>query len=306
MFWNASNCHDRSVNPTALTTSDAINLDFWRGLCPNLSINGLPSPESDFAFGNVSELLDDLRHEGYVSVSDVVPTEQVEVLRACIESLYERRIPVVFAFVYDELWSAFQGITIFLKASLGAGYRALPALWVWRLEASETASGWTPHRDRAAPTFDGDETPHSLTVWLALSDATPLNGCVYLVPSHLDDGFRQRVESGEGVRARDLQCIRALPATPGSMLAWNQAVIHWGGRASRRAGEPRVSASLEFQRGDKPPLDEPLLDASPELPFRERLALIGAMLLRYSSRFPLTEDMRGIAEALRGDSHLRV
>ena len=34
--------------------------------------------------------------------------------------------------------------------------------------------------------------------------------------------------------------VRA-PAGSGSLLAWNQAVLHWGGRASRLASGPRAS-----------------------------------------------------------------
>jgi hypothetical protein len=281
-----------------LTQSNAESPDFWRNLCPELRIQA-PLSRKAFEIDDVEELVQLLRFDGYVNVPGVVPPGEIAQLRACIECLHERRIPVVFAFVYDEFWLAFQGLTTFLRAALGEGYRALPDFWVWRVEPSERDGGWEPHRDCAAPTLDRDNSPHSLTVWLALSEVTPLNGCIYVLPAYLDDRFRRRVWDGdEELFVEDLQNIRALPAVPGSMLAWNHNLLHWGGRASRRAREPRLSAAFEFQRGDKPPFNQPLLDASHWPPFRERLGLIGKQVLQYRHMYTLTEDMQSIAESL--------
>jgi hypothetical protein len=292
--------HALLVPETALTQTEAESPDFWRNLRPELSIEA-SSPRPAFEIDDVEDLIEILRYDGYVNVPGLVPEPEIRPLRACIDCLHERRIPVVFAFVYDEFWRAFQGLAPFLQAALGGSYRALPDFWVWRVEPSDSESGWEPHRDCADPTVDKDNSPHSLTVWLALSDATPLNGCVYVLPAYLDDRFGRRVWDGdEELFVEDLQNVRALPALSGSMLAWNQNLLHWGGRASRRARAPRVSAAFEFQRSDKPPFNEPLLDASPAPPFRERLGLIGKQVLQYQHMYPLTRDLRRIAESLHG------
>ena len=50
----------------------------------------------------------------------------------------------------------------------------MPGFWAWYLPPSEDAAGWSPHRDRLQKALDDDNSPHVLTIWLALSDATPI------------------------------------------------------------------------------------------------------------------------------------
>ena len=148
------------------------------------------------------------------------PATGTFLLRATVENLNKRGIPLAFAFVYDEFWQAFQGISPLIEAALGTNYKALPDFWVWCVMPSEGSAGWGPHRDKVAPTLDRDNSPHTLTVWLPLSDATPLNGCIYMLPAHLDERFKRRIWSGEGNNVvTQPQDVRALPATAGSVLA---------------------------------------------------------------------------------------
>ena len=91
----------------------------------------------------------------------------------------------------------------------------------------------------------------------------------------------------------------ALPATAGSFLAWNQAVLHWGGRASRLATAPRISAAFEFQRADQPAFNRPLLNPARLPSFTERLGLIAKQVLQYRHMYPLSSDVEQIATNLR-------
>jgi hypothetical protein len=75
--------------------------------------------------------------------------------------------------------------------------------------------------------------------------------------------------------------------------------LHWGGRASSLALGPRASAAFEFQRGNKPPFNQPLLDPLRTPPFHERLGLIGKQVLQYQHMYPLTADIQLIAELLK-------
>ncbi len=285
--------------PLGVSAEEALNIEFWKGLEPSLCIeSGAPAPE--FQTPELEPQLARLRVEGYVNLPGVLPSELVQRLYAGVERLYQRGIPLPFTFVYDEFWHAFQGLQVFLEAVLGASYRALPDFWVWYVPASNNAAGWGPHRDKVGLCLDRDNSPHSLTVWLPFSDATPLNGCIYMLPAHLDERFKRRVWDGEGNNAvTQPQNIRALPASAGSVLAWNQAVLHWGGRASSLASGPRVSAAFEFQRGDKPPFNTPLLDPKKIPPFRQRLGLIGKQVLQYRHMYPLPSDVAKLAEMLR-------
>jgi hypothetical protein len=284
---------------TSFSAKDVENLAFWRALRPGLSIESV-EPTAKFEVPGLADLMAELRFEGYLNVPGVVPPEVFTALHACVKCLHERGIPLPFAFVYDQFWQLFQRLSGLLETILGTGYRALPDFWVWYVQPSEEAKGWGPHRDRVVPTVDRNNSPHSLTLWVAFSDATPLNGCIHLVPAHLDERFKQRFWDGEGnTYVTDLQNVRALPATAGSILAWNQNVLHWGGRASRKGSAPRASAAFEFQRGDRTPFNTPLLDPRQLPPFQKRLGLVGKQVLQYKHMYPLAPDIAAIAESLR-------
>jgi hypothetical protein len=243
-----------------------------------------------------------MRVEGYVNEPGVLPLEAIDALRIGIKILHEKGIPPVFGFVYDECWQIFQGLAPFLSAVLGPDYRLLPAFWIFYVEPMDAAAGWRPHRDLPDASIAADNMPDSLTIWLPLTHATPLNGCMYVLPMQWDDNFHRR-NTPEGMetvlQGAQLQNIRALPARSGSFLAWNQALFHWGGRASKMGTEPRCSISLEFQRGDRPPLNAPLIHPAQIPPFQSRLGLVGHMLQQYASfhRFDAPE-MRLLAAAL--------
>lgn len=249
--------------------------------------------------GDLDALFANLKREGYVQVPGALAESAIAPIRYAVSTLFQRGIPLAFAFVYDELWLAFQGLSQFLTSVLGEGYLALPDFWVWHVNPNENALGWGPHRDRLIPTIDADNSPQTLTVWLPFTDATPLNGCMYMLPAHLDDRFRQRRWDGkDNTVVHNPQDIRALPATAGSMLAWNQAVLHWGGRGSRLGTAARISAAFEFQRADRLPFNNPLLDPGRMPTFTERLGLIGKQVLQYRHMYPLTDDVAEIATSL--------
>lgn len=271
----------------------------WQARCPRLHVEG----DLDWSaqqFERIEELLGDLRVEGYVHVPDVLPPTVVEPLRDCIHLLHGSGIPLPFAFVYDEFWLVWLRVSRLIAAALGGDYRALPDFWAWYVAPDDQGAGWGPRRDRVQPALEPDNAPHSLTVWLPFSDAVPLNGCMYVLPAHLDERFRTRVFDGEGNNlVPEPQAIRAVPAAAGSLLAWNQNLLHWGGRASRLAAAPRISAAFEFQRGDRPPFNQPLLDPYRVPTFTERLGLIGKQVLQYRHMYPLTPDVEAIAVDLR-------
>lgn len=294
-----------SVPPThnavpPFTTAEATSLAFWRELGPEFTIEGEGEvPTADLP--DTAMLLRVLRDEGYVNAPGVLPAACIARLRVGVQRLHHRGIPAVFAFVYDDYWQIFRSLAPFLAAVLGDGYRALPDLWAWHVVPSNAAAGWVPHRDRAVPTLQADNTPNSLTVWLPLTDATPLNGCMYVLPAPFDPDLHR-----PGVSAKNefhfsgdqVQNIRALPATAGSLLAWNQSLVHWGGRASNLGTNPRCSIALQFQRGDVPPFEKPLLDPNVLPSFHDRIGLIGQLIAVFSGFVPFPPETRMLARAL--------
>ena len=208
-------------------------------------------------------------------------------------------IPLAFAFVYDELWWLFRATAGYIETLLGGEYLMLPAFWAWYVPPTDEATGWPPHRDRGNPAIDDDNTPQSLTVWLAFSDATTLNGCIQVLPLRLDDRFKHGAFAGDGSSmVFQPQNIRALPAPAGALMAWNQNLLHWGGRASHLASGPRCSAAMEFQRADLPPVQIPAVDPTVVLTFQQRLGLIAKQILQYQHMYPLSPEMAATATSM--------
>ncbi len=289
-----------STSRQQLTTGEATSLGFWRELCPDLTIEG-DSEAPSASLAGLDALSRVLREEGYINEPNVIPLAFVERLREGVRRLFESNIPPAFAFVYDEYWQVYRSLAPFLTATLGENYRMLPDLWAWYVQPSNAAAGWKPHRDRTAATIEADNRPNSLTVWLPLTNTSPLNGCMYVLPAHLDRDLQAPTmpENGEYHFSGDaLQNIRALPATAGSLLAWNQSLLHWGSRASQLGANPRCSIALQFQRGDRPPFEQPLLDPHALLSFQERIGLIGHLIRIFSHFLTLTPEMRCLGSAL--------
>jgi len=275
-------------------------MEFWLQLCPGFSIGSRPAAPAS-RLPDLGPLLAVLREEGYVQAPDVFVPADVARLQDGIRRLVGQGILPAFAFVYDEYWHIFQSLSAFLSAALGPGFQMLPDLWAWYVPPSNEAAGWQPHRDRSGAAIRPDNSPDSLTVWLPLTDATPLNGCMYVLPARHDPNLHAVTLPENGVfqlAGESLQNIRALPATAGSLLAWNQALLHWGGRASHLGAHPRCSIAAQFQRGDLPAFERPLLNPQAPPSFAERIGLIGHLICGFSGFLALPAELRVLAAAL--------
>ena len=271
--------------------------DFWRTTAPTLHVD-----DCDFLLGDkplrmtapeLKTLSAEVAKEGYTRFKPRRWTIDVAALAATIADLKARQIMPVFAFVFDEAWCLFREIRPYLAKMLGPEYRMLPDFWAWHVEASDRDGGWQPHRDKGGRSLFVDGRPKSMTTWIALSEATPENGCIYLVPADRDPAYNTAEDDQFKFGLGD---IRALPCGPGTVLSWNQAVLHWGSRSSVRAKAPRISVAFEFQRGDVPPFNVPLLDPATPPPFATRLGLIAKQILQYQHIYPLSAEMKAFAE----------
>ena len=278
--------------------------DFWRQLNPQLSItepgDKLSLAAYDIQHERWPDYLAQLRDEGYLQWDHILPPELVSLLSSTVINLHNAGINPSFAFVYDIFWSVARRLRQIVAPILGDDYRQLPDFWIWYIDPARQEAGWRPHRDRihCNPLLD-DGMPRSLTVWTALTNATPLNGCIYLLPANLDEDYYNFAERDSVVNP---QGIRALPVSAGSILMWNQRVIHWGGTSSSRAKEPRISFAIEFQRADERPYNEPLLYFPDELlPFNLRLMLVAKQFLQYTHMYSISPELKALADKLLKD-----
>jgi len=268
---------------------------FWRTNFPDLSIgDAVPAtaapPPADPALSTAR-----MAEDGYIQGrSDALATLAPR-LAAAVVRLKALDLPPPFLFLFDEAWAAFSTLSGELGQFL-PDLRILPDFWVWHVDPAAGEAGWEPHVDKGARALDREGRPLSLTAWIPLTAATPLNGCIYIVPASRDPQY------GAGVDQRSrpfaLPAVRALPAEPGEFLVWNQAVLHWGSASSRFADGPRISMALEFQRGDVPPFNRPLIDPAAPLPFADRLRLVAKQILQYRHMYPLEPRFETLARSI--------
>jgi hypothetical protein len=271
--------------------------EYWRTRAPGFHVGDAAALAAAIPYrpGNAEaeDLAGRIRQEGYFRLHHEFGLD-LAAMAALIRGLSADGIPPVFAFVYDEFWAPFHALDALYGGILGR-YGMLPDFWAWNVDPSQGDAGWTPHRDKGYISLRPDGSPMSLTTWIPLTDATPLNSCMYVVPADADPTYgtpRQDQYQFE------LPAIRALPAAPGDVLVWNQAVLHWGSRGSWREKQTRVSIAFEFQAGDMPPLRQPILPPGKLVPFETRLALIGRQILQYRHMVRIDPKIQKLAGEL--------
>jgi Phytanoyl-CoA dioxygenase (PhyH) len=272
------------------------NRDYWRDLAPGLHIADQaflkPGAASNGAAGEAAgEAID---REGYTQLHALDLGADLAAMAGVARKLSAGNLDPVFAFVYDEFWRPFFRLDALYRHLLG-DYAFLPNFWAWDVDGKRGGAGWGPHRDVGSASLMPDGSPKALTTWIALSRATPLNGCLYMVPSHADPTYGTEADVNWKFDYAD---IRALPAEPGDVLMWNQAVVHWGGKASPHAPESRVSMSLEVQRKDTLPAGAPVITPWQIVPFEQRLKMIGEKILHYRHMHAIGAPVVEIANEL--------
>lgn len=255
---------------------------FWVRLNPHLTVTDRPFrahiPAAALTPEVVTRALQQLDQSGFLATPPVVPDARLAPMRQAIDTLAAHGIPTGFACVYDEYYQCFDGLEPLFAPVLGADYRWVAhGYWAFRVPPGDPAvSGLTsaspPHRDSLGPdpfVLDG-RRPSIMTLWLALTDVTPADSCLYVVPKDADRGF--------ATPARDvtpdhfhLQDIRALPVPAGGLAAWSTHLIHWGSRSTPEAVAPRMSITMYFQRADQPPYDASIFDRGGRVPLDDRL-----------------------------------
>src|SRR5580704_14970999 len=265
--------------------------EYWLALAPGLHI------EDRARLADVAELelpaglAGQFRHDGYVQGRADWGVD-VKLMADAVRTLCAANLSPLFACLYDEFWCPLLRLHRLHAALLGGSCRLLPDFWILNVDPRKGEAGWRPHRDKGRRALFDDGSPKSLTTWIPLSHATPLNGCLYVVPAPLDPTY---ATADETEMKFDYQSIRALPAAPGDFVIWNQALFHWGSRSSPHADESRVSIAFQLQRTDVPAFDSPLIDPLVAPPFEARLRLIARQLYRYRHMYELDPELVQLA-----------
>lgn len=290
---------EKHIEPAAIDLARLTDRDMWAAFAPRLHIEDpdvLPRVGLVIFDENQSRAVQgQIRKEGYFQATGVNWGLDLGLMVQTVRALSAASLPPVFAFLFDEFWVPFHKLAPIYQALLG-NYAMLPDFWVWNVDPQRGESGWTPHRDKGAISLFPDGSPKSITTWIPLTRATPLNGCMYIVPAQHD---RTYGTPQENTHSFDMQSIRALPGEPGDFFIWNQAALHWGGKTAPQAPESRVSMAVEFQRGDIPSFHDPLINPRAVLPFQARLKLIAMQILQYRHMYKILPEVETIAIELQ-------
>jgi phytanoyl-CoA dioxygenase PhyH len=282
-----------------MKVEDVRNIETWLARAPGLHIGGDAVRKALRAFRPTNSQAVDLdgrmRHDGYFQIAHDFGLDMA-MMADTVRRFSAEGMPPVFCFLFDEFWAPFHAMDAAYGGILGP-YGMLPDFWVWNVDPAKGESGWTPHRDRGAGSLRPDRRPLTLTSWIPLSEANPLNSCMYLVPAHADPTYGTPQENEWRFQ---LPAIRALPAKPGDVLVWNQAVLHWGSRTSQLATQSRVSMAFEFQASDSKPFNTPILPRGEWVPFDVRLKLIAKQVLQYRHMYKVEPQIERVAAELVG------
>ena len=270
-------------------------VSFWAKLNPELSITSNPYMHETGGITvsdkEIDSSVQQMKEDGYFKLDSILHKKEATALANAIRNIANIGLPPIFVFVYDEAWQVFNNISLILEPLLDKGYTTnFTGHWAWLID--KDGSGFSEHRDLLTNGNYPDNKPSNLTVWISLTDATPLNGCMYVLPKGLDPNYPNNLAVNE---IPNIQDIRSLPAPTGSILGWDARLIHWGGRSSPWAKEERISIAMSFTRADAYIYNEnyqenfcggPQIqpDKSTELLFEDRLNSIGESIWGFRNR----------------------
>lgn len=293
------------LSPTEIEQNlqKATDAAYWARLIPDLTLERSelpwPTPTAPADAQQQEKLLAMVATKGYFQTDPILPPAMTSRMRHGIDVLRKEGWPPAFAFVYDEFWLASRhpSLVRLLNDLLGSNYTQNGHVWTHYVASAPIARGWAPH-------FDGLNRPNRITVWLALSDATLDNGCMYVVPK--DAIPRRMLQSDCSAGKVDwaeaksmLHACRALPTPAGAALGWTFDVLHWG--SVWCGGEPRMSISMEFLGGEVTELPDemPLINPGADLPsLGKRLHAVCGTILAYKDFDPLLIRYVELAEQL--------
>lgn len=286
---------------------DLNSKDFWLKLAKTqFSINKENIQEeiqANSALG-VNDAL--FKQEAYLHIENKIKLD-FEKLNSLLKTLYDNDLPCVFAFIFDEFWEIHNQLAPYVKHYLDEDSRLLATPWIWYVDPKKEKeildksknsgnqelvtrsmfSGfYGPHRDKGKKSLFEDGSPKILSFWLPLTEANTLNSCISLVPADRDPTYGTDNDNDWSFKRPD---IRALPAKPGDILLWNEAVLHWGSRpAAREDLEPRISIGFEYIKSDFIETCYPNYKFGYYPDFETRLAIIATQFRLYltESGFP--------------------
>eukprot|EP00924_Labyrinthula_sp_SR-Ha-C_P001690 snap_masked-scaffold_18-processed-gene-6.43-mRNA-1 protein AED:0.04 eAED:0.04 QI:0/0/0/1/1/1/2/0/392 len=289
---------------------------YWRKVCTTLSVceNNINRGEKIISQEEIRRKQQQFIKSGFFKLQVDCATELnpnieslVRKLADSIVTLIRYEYPPTFIFLFDEVWEIILSMSSSLS-KISAGNSFVGDVYAWFVDPKLKQRGWGPHRDRMGSdhtSFSQQKIPKLSTTWLALTEATPLNSCLYVVPAELDPFYYEQdlpnVDPLERIfkgKVDNYQRIKCLPCEPGSMWHFSHKIIHWGSSAicSNIAQDeideeikPRIA--LSWVIGD-PSFEKPAFEFKGMPSLEQRLGLVCGQLINYSGQTGLKKGDR--------------
>lgn len=287
------------------TIDNLLDPSFWRRLCPFLTVGrefacdvvvGHKQNDLPIEKGQASNQTTSLIDRGYFKI-ETHATQSFKAISELLAIGVQRLIAYGFApsfiLMYDETWMLGEYSKILLEST--SGNKPIGDWFVFHVDCA-TSGGYKPgppHRDRPTGNVTSFHTPSGIpkycSVWIALTDSTPENSCLYVLPRNCDDGYHDCGDSMAStlMSTRLWQNIVAQPLQAGGLFIFSHRLLHWGStpepesRDSTKLIRPRIALSMAF--ADKS-FEEPYFDADLHLPFPPmglRLGLVAGQSIQY-------------------------
>jgi hypothetical protein len=292
-----------------LTSPDRDDPATWFRLCPALSIDIVRISKEIIAAHTVTSPEEEERqrkklvNEGYALVdNDMEDPKIIQRLHHGIVKLEEQNLPATLILLFDAAWELAGRSRRQMQNSTHSKNSFNFDLLAWYVKPG--TGGFSPHRDRqpsnAKTSFHSDGQAKFVTQWIALSEATPENSCLHVIPKPQDPGYLEGdAEEEDPLRLalptkQSFQTIRALPRKPGQSILFTHRIIHWGSQSDADSKHP-PRVAISFVCSD-PEYEAPLVNPdyftdTKTPPFSIRLLLVCAQLLIYYQRFELSKDV---------------
>eukprot|EP01032_Pedospumella_encystans_P007965 gene7965-9497_t len=271
---------------------------------------------------NIKDITTLMTEEGYVQLDNLTWDLPVESMVQLIDKLHALGLPITFCYLFDEFWSIFSRLHLSIEGVLGKNYQRLPDFWAWRVDPAKTRT--TKHclrmerlkrvRDRLGAYWE-DIAPKIRALPVPVGGALIWNQMVW----HWGSQSNKR---GTHPRYSVAMEFQAAPTKHPVNLETEAAPTISGESANSPSSNGQIDKSngvegegsdniayftrttgddWEFsdEHGDTVPVyNHPLSHPLELFSFEDRLKLIAKQLLQYRGMYPLSDEMRQIAEEL--------
>lgn len=249
---------------------------FWNDLCFDLHVESADFIQTNIAPLDIDSdpiqvLIDQMKKGGHIHIHRANWPIWFSTLAQLVTKLHNASIPLNFAFVYDEFWLVLAKLHTLTVRFLDENYLILPKLVTRFIEADTTSVKTVTTND--INLSSQAKLCQELSIWIALTDASVQNSCLYAIPSN-----RLTVKLNKHHKTleynEDLQNVRALPTYAGGFIMWDQVTNIWESQPSKFATDPRISISFSVVRKNSSNDNAIPMDGKTIPSFNERIKLI--------------------------------